>query len=140
MILLIVVGHDLTRAIFEPLSSQLSLSFADNKGPRRELWNVKQYEPKDPYFQANINIQGGADLHYTWNEHHPTKYKVIHFVRDPFDYIVSAYLYHAQQPPPPEKFVGKGDIIHLHILKQSWIYLYRSWSFLDRTATFSVIN
>lgn len=98
-------GHDLTRAIFEPLSSQLSLSFADNKGPRRELWNVKQYEPKDPYFQANINIQGGADLHYTWNEHHPTKYKVIHFVRDPFDYIVSAYLYHAQQPPPPEKFV-----------------------------------
>ena len=100
-----VIGHDLTRAIFEPLSYQLSLSFADNKGPRRELWDVDQYEPKRPYFQANINVQGGADLHYNWNEHHPPEFKVVHFVRDPIDYIVSAYLYHAQLPPPPEKFV-----------------------------------
>lgn len=100
-----VSGHDLTRAIFEPLSSRLSLSLADNKGPRRALWDVKQYQPKAPYFQAEINIQGGADLHYKWNDHHPPAYKVIHFVRDPFEYVVSAYLYHAQQPPPPEKFV-----------------------------------
>ena len=83
----------------------MSLSLADNQGPRRQIWDVERHQPRQPYFQANINIQGGADMHYSWNNHHPTEYKVIHFVRDPFDYIVSAYLYHAQQPPPPEKFV-----------------------------------
>ena len=95
-----------------PFSRYLQLSLADNKGPRRSIWHLKDYLGEGenklghvPYFHANLNIQGGADMHFNWNSENPPNYKILHFVRDPFEYVVSAYLYHAQQPPPPEKFV-----------------------------------
>lgn len=30
-----------------------------------------------------------------------SNFRILHFVRDPFDMVVSGYLYHAQTPPPP---------------------------------------
>lgn len=103
-------GHDLTRALFEVISKELGLSLADNKGPRRTLWKLEEYvgEGKPnvlPYFQSNVNIQGGAEMHFKWKDFIKMQFKVLHFVRDPFDYVISAYLYHSQSPPPPEKFV-----------------------------------
>ena len=94
-------GHDLTRAIFETVSNELGVSLGDNQGPRRTLWNVEDYVGTGkanvlPYFQSRINIQGGAEMHFKWEKVINVPYKVLHFVRDPFDYVVSAYLYHSQ--------------------------------------------
>jgi hypothetical protein len=97
-------GHDLAREILAPICSYLSKRLSDNAGPRRQLWS-----PDDsgyiPYFHSAINVQGGAEMHFDWNRIIHFPYKVVHFVRDPYDYVISAYLYHSQQPPPPEKFV-----------------------------------
>jgi hypothetical protein len=103
-------GHDITRAIFEPIAKALDISIADNLGPRRSLWRLEDYLGEGklgyiPYFHSRISIQGGAEMHFKWNDHINFDYKVLHFVRDPFEYVVSAYLYHTQVPPPPEKFV-----------------------------------
>ena len=94
-------GHDLTRSLFEVISKELGLSLADNKGPRRTLWKVEEYvaegKPNElPYFQSSVNIQGGAEMHFKWTDVIKMQFKVLHFVRDPFDYIISAYLYHSQ--------------------------------------------
>ena len=100
-------GHDLTREILLPICKVLGEVLSDNKGPRRREWfDFNKQKNVIPYFKAAINVQGGAEMsQFDWNLQSPFPFKIVHFVRNPFDYVVSAYLYHAQNPPPPEHFV-----------------------------------
>lgn len=97
-------GHDLSRSILDALSSLLNTTYVDNIGPRRTY-----YQPKNiydiPYLKSALSVQGGGEMQFEWNKFIKLPYKIVHFVRDPFDYIISAYLYHIQHPPPPERFV-----------------------------------
>jgi len=99
-------GHDLTRKIFRPTATELNVSFHDNFGPRRTLWNLQEFNGAVPYFISGIHTQGGPLMFFRWNSH-INNIKILHFVRDPFDYVISAYLYHSQVKTPPESFLKK---------------------------------
>lgn len=50
------------------------------------------------------------------------RYRIIHFIRDPFSLILSAYAYHSQMPPP-ERWIStnrlycpKGDFLYAELL------------------------
>ena len=60
------------------------------------------YSSISPIYRAIRFYQ--PDLHADWPSHSPDgmiEYRYIHHVRDPYDMVISAYLYHGQEPPPP---------------------------------------
>jgi hypothetical protein len=98
-------GHDLIRKVFRPMTIELNVSFSDNVGPRRRLWNFAEYLGNVPYFVSGVHAQGGAEMHFHWANYTASNYKILHFVRDPFEYIISAYLYHSQKIAPAEAWI-----------------------------------
>jgi hypothetical protein len=50
--------------------------------------------------QSDICLITANDMQFTWNEILDPNVRIIHFVREPFDMVVSGYLYHSQSPPP----------------------------------------
>ena len=57
---------------------------------------------------APILVLSATNLSRDWDTWlNPTTTRLVHFVRDPLDWCLSAYLYHRQNPPPP--------------LEQSWL-------------------
>ena len=97
-------GHDLSRSILDALSSLLNDTYVDNIGPRRTYYQPTKVNDI-PYLKSSLTVQGGGEMQFEWNKFIKFPYKIVHFVRDPFDYIISAYLYHIQHPPPPERFI-----------------------------------
>lgn len=98
-------GHDLIRKVFRPMTIELNVSFSDNLGPRRRLWNFNEFLGHVPYFVSGIHAQGGAEMHFCWANYTASNYKILHFVRDPFEYIISSYLYHSQKVAPAEAWI-----------------------------------
>jgi hypothetical protein len=60
---------------------------------------------------ADIVPLAGVDMDFNWTStfFHPTHInRILHFVRNPFDMVVSGYLYHSQIPPPaPERWITR---------------------------------
>ena len=97
-------GHDLTRLlakVFEehPCSARVS-SYVSRKDARLG---------KDALPRKDITYSASAEMNFNWHSglydtlNTPARIKYVHFLRDPVDLIISATLYHAQNPPPPEE-------------------------------------
>ena len=60
------------------------------------------YNPED--LKGNVVHLSEAVLAQNWHEsysnHKTIKHRIIHFLRDPLQMVISAYLYHSQDPTP----------------------------------------
>lgn len=56
---------------------------------------------------TDVAIVAAPDVRIPWDatflNQTNSKVKTVHFVRDPYDMIISAYLYHSQSPPPSKE-------------------------------------
>lgn len=92
-------GHELTR--------KLVASFTNHC--ENTSWAYRPYHRAVPredieIFDTDISILASPELFFeNWIETFSSqerKFRIAHFVRDPFDMIVSGYIYHAQDPSP----------------------------------------
>jgi len=100
-------GYSLSHSIFRPLAIELNVSISYNLGPSRRQWRFDEFKNKVPYFLAGIHIQEGAEMHFRWKKYIQGN-KIVHFVRDPYQFLVSSFLYHSQPNPP------SGELILTH--------------------------
>ena len=60
-------------------------------------------------------------------------FRVVHFVREPYDMVLSGYFYHSQLPPPPTGSCSPGLVLSCPVLSaaissgQLCFVLLRSW-------------
>jgi len=77
----------------------------------RSYWSAVPFQIKT----AQLYLQESPDFFCDVKEIETSilarKAKIIHFVRNPFDMVLSNYLYHSQKPTP-EKWVHKDDPCH----------------------------
>lgn len=99
-------GYILSRSIFRPLAMELNVTISYNAGPCRRLWRFEDFGGKVPYFLPGIHLQEAAEMHFNWKKfiqyHKP---KIVHFVRDPYEFLISSYLYHTQSDPPSNELI-----------------------------------
>ena len=94
-------GHHASRVIASVLREVLSVRFADvmsrpdGKDPSQQA--SCQFLVAGAPWQSCYGVQASPDLAC---RPFPRRLGVVHFVRDPVAMVLSAYLYHAQQPPP----------------------------------------
>lgn len=114
-------GHDLCRHIVSGLASSCTLG-KSNIPKRNSLFNhtVEAFESivldkslKTMYSQSDVAFFVPGALAFDWTKafqypHHQIRF--IHFIRDPFETIMSGYLYHSQYPPPgSEHWMQRAD-------------------------------
>ena len=94
-------GHDLSRTL---AISGFQVSFKKFKRTNPAQFVIDACSPSAES-SAPILVAAAVDFGTQWNDwwySHPIQ--MVHFVRDPVDWTVSAYLYHVQQPiPKPER-------------------------------------
>ena len=90
-------GHDASRVIASALSSSLSITFDDvmsrPDAPATTCHNLVG----GAAWQSCYGVQASPDL---LCRPFPLQLRVVHFERQPTETVISAYLYHSQEPPP----------------------------------------
>lgn len=104
-------GHDLSHKIVSKIVGRCHLS--EVIAPKRQsIFNtsfkayIDSYDglPKDILVTNDIIYSVAGAFAFNWTaafQHNAHKTRIIHFVRDPFETVLSGYLYHTQEPPPP---------------------------------------
>jgi hypothetical protein len=99
-------GYMLSRSIFRPLATELDVTISYNAVPCRRLWRFEDFDGEVPYFLLGIHLQEAAEMHFKWKDFiHSHKPKIVHFVRDPYEFLISSYLYHSQSDPPSNELI-----------------------------------
>lgn len=91
-------GHDLVQTVTDLIIHRTNASYWNKKDTTRN--NISPFI-KD--FHQNIIELHAPDMPFDWNEQFgrlDTNVKIVHFVREPYDMILSGYLYHSQNPSP----------------------------------------
>jgi hypothetical protein len=90
-------GHDLTRIVRSVFADQNCVPHVEaHSVPRR----VDVHEHLQLVAKEQIAVVV-SDALFDWTDFGPAK--IVHFVREPADMIISGYLYHAQTPVPPDE-------------------------------------
>ena len=93
-------GHDASRVIARVLGELWHVEFADvmsrPDGHSRTLLPCQFLVAGSPW-QSCYGVQASPDLSC---RPFPPRLRVLHFVREPVEMAISAYLYHSQSPPP----------------------------------------
>lgn len=93
-------GHDLARRLADvfrsnPCSANVRYGFVRRIHVSHHI---------DSILATDIAVMAGADMQVAWNGSFlnapPSHVRMVHFLRDPFDMVLSAYLYHSQDVPP----------------------------------------
>lgn len=104
-------GHDLSHKMVSRLVGRCHLSEAI--APKRQSifdTSFKAYIdsidglPKDVLTTNDIIYSVAGAFAFNWTaafQHNTHKTRIVHFIRDPFETVLSGYLYHTQEPPPP---------------------------------------
>lgn len=104
-------GHDLTRVLCSPFNEKPCSAPNTKFFPARA--SLEPYIRTSPQLLSrNISILAGNELLFNWAEMFQGdigeadakhEFRAVHFVRDPIDMVLSAYLYHAQYPIPVQE-------------------------------------
>jgi hypothetical protein len=94
-------GHDLARKLAGVFRSNQCDIVTRFKFPRR----ISILNHTQAIAETDIAVLAAPDVHVAWNERfllqtEATVAKFVHFLRDPGDMVLSAYLYHAQERLP----------------------------------------
>ena len=93
-------GHDLARRLAEVFIAPPCTAVVEHRFHRR----VPIQNQTNLIRSTDVSIVAAPDIQIAWNMSFLNKtegnVKMVHFVRDPFDMVISAYLYHAQNWPP----------------------------------------
>ena len=93
-------GHDLARKLAQVFNGKSCKAEVKFHFERRV--NIRIHIPL--LQEVDIAVLAAPDIPITWNDHlleqHNVKIKFVHFVRDPFDMVMSGYLYHGQEVSP----------------------------------------
>lgn len=95
--------HKTGALLSEAISKSVSVDkflYKDDKSKRLDFSTVNT---------ANVILSHGGNFLFNWTTTLVTskfQYRVIHFVREPHDMVISGMLYHSQRPPPERKFHG----------------------------------
>lgn len=105
-----VLSEEIARAI-----SNNRFIFQEDPAKRR---NFK------PHQTSEILISHAGNLLFNWTHSFNSvsnsyQYRIVHFVRDPYDMILSGLLYHAQNPPPEHWLVS--DSLHPCMIDENQI-------------------
>lgn len=93
-------GHDLARRLAdvlhtEPCKTVVRYNFARRIHVSHHISGI---------IATDIAVMAGSDMQVPWNgsflNTSPSNVRMVHFLRDPFDMVLSAYLYHSQEVPP----------------------------------------
>lgn len=103
-------GHDLSIHLAEVFESPPCSADVDKRFKKRTDARVN----KNLISKLDISVMAAPDMPFDWNTDLLGKddesMKFVHHVRDPFDMVVSGYLYHSEDPPPaPETWLLKDD-------------------------------
>ena len=90
-------GHDASRVIAHALNQLLAIEFTESMSRPGAPVSTCHDLVAGALWQSCHGIRASPDL---LCRPFPHRLRVVHFVRDPFDMIVSAFLYHRQNPPP----------------------------------------
>jgi hypothetical protein len=92
-------GHDLSRILAtRAFREEQFVKFKRSKPASAVVEAQRQPSTSD----SKISVVAAVDLTKHWDQLLDTQ--VVHFVRDPLDWVLSAYLYHSQRPiPRPER-------------------------------------
>jgi len=91
-------GHDASRILARALGQILSARFDDVMSRDEPAVSCSHLVAGSPLRSCH-GVQGSPDL---LCRPFPKGLRVIHFVRDPVGMIISAYMYHSQEPPPEQ--------------------------------------
>jgi hypothetical protein len=73
-----------------------------------------------PTNTANVILSHAGNFLFNWTTTLVTskfQYRVVHFVRDPHDMVISGMLYHSQRPPPERKLFRVRPSTHSNELR-----------------------
>jgi len=92
-------GHDLALSLLTPFKPPQCKKTALGHVPKSSDLSLSL----KTFFKSDISMLTGGFLQFNWKKtlslenHHV---RIIHFVRDPYDMVMSGYLYHSQQRAP----------------------------------------
>ena len=90
-------GHDLVNSVVDIFTGQVK---ASKYVPQKKRINILG-QIKD--FHQDIVVLHAPDMLFDWNLIFQSKERdprIVHFVREPYDMVMSGYLYHSQNPSP----------------------------------------
>lgn len=97
------------------ITNQLASVFAGdpcNAVIKKQHNRVDERENQRSTALSDIGVVAGAEMDFDWNaalfQGFFQSFRIVHFTRDPFDMVVSGYLYHSEDPPP-ERWLSKKD-------------------------------
>ena len=96
-------GHDLARSLAMIFTKKSCVVKESHQIPRRISISENIHRIKE----LDIAVLAGPNIFVPWDDTllntDTDRVKMIHFLRDPFDMIISAYLYHAQEEAPKKE-------------------------------------
>jgi len=92
-------GHDLALSLLTPFKPPQCKKTTLGHVPKSTDLSLSL----KTFFKNDISMLTGGFLQFNWkktlsNENHHVR--IVHFVRDPYDMVMSGYLYHSQQRAP----------------------------------------
>lgn len=91
-------GHDLVQRITDFFRNDVKASIYGNYSATARQ-NISE---QMIHFSQDIIILHSPNIPFHWIDFHSRRnnVKIVHFVREPYDMVMSGYLYHSQSPSP----------------------------------------